>query len=334
MVATLAARGAVVALNRLAHRAIATWDDRVLLSERRPVRLLLLAGLVELGSTQLALPARADQLIGHLAYTALVVGVAWMLLGAINTGSDVYQGSLPDDTVGELRSRSIRTRLAVARSVGSVLLLLASAAVLLMQFEVVRSVGVSLLASAGVAGVVLGFAAQKSLGGVIAGLQISIAQPVRIGDLIFYEGEVGTIEEINLTFVVIHLWDERRLIVPIAKFLETTLHNWSRGDKPLLAWVTLHADPTLPVPALRAAHVAYCQGDPRCDGRDVALRVTDMTPDTITLRAHASCASAVDVFELRWAMREALVRALADLDGGSYLPRRRQVEFSSSSAEV
>ena len=325
LVATLGAKAAVTMLNRLARRAIPSWDERILLSERRPVRLVLMSILVGLGVRDLALPARPELFLGHLAYTGLVVGVAWMLLGAINTGMDVYAGSLPDDTIGEFRSRSTRTRLAVARSVGSVLLLLASVAVLLMQFEVVRSVGVSLLASAGVAGVVLGFAAQKSLGGVIAGLQLSIAQPVRIGDLVHFEGETGVIEEINLTYVVIALWDERRLVVPISKFLETNLQNWSRGENPVLAWVTLHADPTLPVGRLREAMVAYCQGNPRCDSRDVGLVVTDMNIDAIVIRVHASCAQPADVALLRAELREAMVATLASLDDGRYLPRRRQL---------
>jgi hypothetical protein len=284
--------------------------------------------LFSLLTSQLALPATAQSVVEHMVYTGLVTGVAWLLTSSINAGSIFYEGALADDTAGELRSRSLRTRLTVARSVGSALLLLTTAAILLMQFEVVRSVGVSMLASAGVAGVVLGFAAQKSLSGVIAGLQLSISQPVRIGDLVQYENELGTIEEINLTYVVLKIWDERRLVIPISKFIETPVQNWSRGSLQLLGTITIHADPMVPVPLVRAEFERLCKEHKLWDGRKGQLHVWDMTPETVVLRGLISVSRPDDLVDLRSDLREGLISYLRGLDGGAYLPRRRWVQLA------
>ena len=320
VLATLIASAAVSALDKLAQRTVTTWDDMLLRTARRPVRVLLWVVFFQLVCTQLDLQQSADRTIGHLAYTGYVIGGTWLLLGIVNTGTVFYEGALADDTVGELKSRALRTRLTVARSITSALLLLTSGAILLMQFEVVRNIGLSLLASAGVGVAVLGFAAQKSLAGVFAGIQLSISQPVRIGDLIQFENELGNIEEINLTYVVIKIWDERRLVVPISKFVEANVQNWSRGHLELLGTVFVHADPTLPVPLLRAELLRLCEEHKLWDKRKALLAVTDMSPDSITLRALVSVSHPDHFFDLRNDIREGLVAYLRELDGGAYLP--------------
>ena len=323
LVATLIASGTVAALDRLVRHTVATWDDLLLQAARRPVRLLLWVLLFQLTCSQLALPSMTERNIGHVAYSGYVIGGVWLLLAFINTGTSVYEGALADDTVGELKSRALRTRLTVARSITSALLLLAAGAILLMQFEVVRNIGLSLLASAGVGVAVLGFAAQKSLAGVVAGIQLSISQPVRIGDLIQFENELGNIEEINLTYVVIKLWDERRLVVPISKFVEANVQNWSRGHLQLIGSVFIHADPTVPVPLVRAELERLCAAHKLWDQRKALLAVTDMSPDSITLRALVSVSHPDHFFDLRNDIREGLIAFLQRLDGGAYLPRRR-----------
>jgi small-conductance mechanosensitive channel len=184
-------------------------------------------------------------------------------------------------------------------------------------------VGVSLLASAGLVGVVLGFAAQKSLAGVIAGIQLSITQPIRIGDTVVIEGEMGTIEEINLTYVIVKVWDERRLVVPIQKFLDTTFQNWTRVNPELRGIVMLHADYNVPVDAVRAELDRVVHADPRWDGRVCKLHVTEVTDKVVSLRALVSARDADQVWELRCNVREKMVRYLADLDGGKYLAQLR-----------
>ncbi|MCS6898827.1 MAG: mechanosensitive ion channel [Myxococcales bacterium] len=323
IIATLIASAVVSGLDRLAQRTITTWNDLLLKTARRPVRLLLWVVFFQLVCSQLGLPKFAEAAADHMAYTGYVIGITWLLLGFLHTGTTFYEGALADDTLGELKSRTLRTRLTVARSISSVLFLVISSAVLLMQFEVVRNLGLSLLASAGVGVAVLGFAAQKSLAGIFAGIQLSISQPVRIGDLIQYENELGNIEEINLTYVVIKLWDERRLVVPISKFVEANVLNWSRGHLELLGTVFIHADPTLPVPLLRAELERLCAAHKLWDKRKATLAVTDMSPDSITLRALVSVSHPDHFFDLRNDIREGLIAYLRELDGGAYLPRRR-----------
>lgn len=322
-VASLVSKGVSRAIGGLVRKTPTSWDDAIVGSAQRPIRLILRVAFFQFACSQLDLPAAADGVIGHLVYTGYVIGIAWLLLACLDTGVTAYEGALADDTAEELETRALRTRLTVARSITSALMLLAAGAVLLMQFDAVRSVGLSLLASAGVGVAVVGFAAQKSLAGVIAGIQLSISQPVRIGDLIQYDGEIGTIEEINLTYVVIKLWDERRLVIPISKFIETPVQNWSRDHLQLTGTVFLHVDPTTPVPLLRAELQRLCAAHELWDGRTAVLAVTDMGVDTITLRALVSVGHPDHVFDLRNAVREGMVGFLQGLEGGKYLPRRR-----------
>lgn len=324
-IATLIASGAVSLLDRLVKRIFSSWEEGRMLEARRPVRLLLWVLFSQITCSQLDLPDAADIKVAHLVYTGYIIGGAWLLLGFINTSTSVYEGALADDTIGELKTRALRTRLTVARSILSALLLLSAGAMLLVQFEIVRNIGLSLLASAGVGVAVLGFAAQKSLAGVFAGVHLSISQPVRIGDLIQYEGELGNIEEINLTYIVLKLWDERRLVVPISKFIEADIQNWSRGHHQLLGVVYIHADPTVPVPLVRAELERLCEENKLWDKRKVVLMVTDMSPDSVTLRALVSVSHPDHLFELRCDIREGLVAFLRELEDGIYLPKRRWV---------
>jgi small-conductance mechanosensitive channel len=205
----------------------------------------------------------------------------------------------------------------------SVLLAVCGGAVMLMQFEVMRSIGVSLLASAGVAGIVLGVAAQRTLGGVVAGIQLSFTQPIRIGDQVVVESEFGTIEEITLTYVVIKVWDERRLIVPVSRFFEQPFQNWTKVSTQLHGTVMLQTDYGLPVDALRAEVDRLVTTNKRWDQRTKVVHVTDFKDRTMEVRILVSAANAGDLFELRAELRERLVAWLARLDSGRYLPRQR-----------
>ena len=160
-------------------------------------------------------------------------------------------------------ARAVRTQLAVLRRVLVVVVWILATAALLMQFTVVRTVGVSLLASAGVAGVVLGLAAQKSIGALLAGIQLSITQPIRIGDSVLVEGEFGTVEEISLTYVVVRTWDLRRLLIPVTQFLEKPFQNWSKGGVEMLGPVVLQVDWTTDIDAVRKelARVLAAEGE-------------------------------------------------------------------------
>jgi len=179
-----------------------------------------------------------------------------------------------------------------------------------MSFAKVRHIGVSILASAGIVGIVIGFAAQKTLGNFIAGIQIAIAQPIRLDDVVIIEDEWGWIEEITLTFVVVRIWDLRRLVVPISYFLEKPFQNWTRTAADLLGTVFIYTDYTVPVEEIRNELTHILENSPRWDKKVNALQVTNATEKTVELRALMSAADSSIMWDLRCEVREKLLEFL------------------------
>jgi small-conductance mechanosensitive channel len=217
----------------------------------------------------------------------------------------------------------LRTKIIVATRVVSALVFILGVALVALQFAVVRSVGVSLLASAGVAGVALGFAAQKSLGALLAGIQISLSQPIRIGDSVLLQNEYGTIEDISLTYVTVRLWDERRMIVPTPRFLEEPFQNWSRTNIGLLGTIFLRVDFSCPMAKLRAEFERLMDHEPLWDGRVKHMQITEMNVDTVEVRLLVTARDPPTLFDLRVSVREKLVSWLQELNDGRHLPRTR-----------
>lgn len=300
-------------------------DDALVDAARQPVRLILAAGLFRATLEPLELTVSAELVATRIAYTALVIGAARLVLAALGVLGIWLEERLPAGEHDELRTRGIRTQAALLQRVAWVITLFVAGAVILIQFDFVRDVGVSLLASAGLVSVVLGFAAQKTLGGIFAGIQLSVAQPIRIGDSVQLEGEFGEVEEISLTYVVLKLWDGRRMIVPITYFLEKPFQNWTRGSSDLVGAVVLKVDYATPVERVRDALEAICASDPAWDKSTCSLQVTDSDAASITLRALVSATNSSRSWDLRCRVRERLVEFLRSLEGGRYLPRSRHV---------
>lgn len=311
----------------LAARTSTPWDDRMLRALKSPGRLFMSVFLFLPVAHAMSLPSPARLIVIRVAGTLGMIALAWTLLRVVGLISDFVEqraiaaaARLTDPGV---RGRGIRTKVRVLRRVVSVILGVCATAVVLMQFEVVRSVGVSLLASAGLAGIVLGFAAQRTLGSLLGGIQLSITQPIRIGDDVIVENEFGTIEEITLTYVVVKIWDERRLIVPMSRFLEQPFQNWTKESAQLHGTVMLYADFALPVDAVRQELDRLLADHPLWDGRTKAVHVTDAKERTLELRILVSAANGGALFNLRAQLRERLVAWLVDLEAGRYLPRTR-----------
>jgi len=231
-----------------------------------------------------------------------------------------------------LEARRVATQIRVIQRMIVAVIIVLTVAFMLMIFPRVRQVGVSLLASAGVLGIVLGFAAQKTLGNFIAGIQIALAQPIRLDDVVIVEGEWGWIEEIALTYVVVRIWDLRRLVVPISYFTEKPFQNWTRVSADILGSVFVYADYTVPVQAVREELTRLLKGDPRWDKKVNVLQVTEMKEHTVELRALMSAADSPTAWELRCAVREGLLRFLQQKYPQA-LPRTR-VEMDKLSAEA
>src|SRR3954465_9465689 len=178
-----------------------------------------------------------------------------------------------------------------------------------MPFEVVRNVGVPLLASAGIAGLVIGLAAQKSISTLLAGIQLSVTQPIRLGDQVVVENEFGTVEEITLTYVVIRVWDERRLVVPITTFLDKPFQNWTRATGNMLGEVLLQVDYSADIDALREElkRVLSEEGRELWDGKVQSVVVLNVLEKTLSVRALVSARDPGKLFDLRCLVRERLI---------------------------
>jgi small-conductance mechanosensitive channel len=232
-----------------------------------------------------------------------------------------------------LAARGVKTLVMVLRRVAGAVVILVGGALVLFQFDGMRALGTSLLASAGVAGIVVGLAAQRSLSTLLAGIQLSITQPVRVGDVVIVENEWGTIEEITLTYVVVKIWDLRRLVLPIRKFLEEPFQNWTRTGSDLLGTVFVHADYRVPVGVVRRELQRFVETQPLWDRKVVGVQLTNVTDRTVELRALVSAADAGSAWDLRCVVREFLVELLQRLDGGRFLPRTR-IEAGDRRAEA
>lgn len=300
---------------RLARWTKLTWDDSLVKAARGPMGMVFFAIILAAGVSFLQLPRPAHTLFNRVSYTLVIIGGAWFILRALRVTADFIQERMSDGSHDPARVRGVRTQIAVLRHVFEAATYLVTGALLLMQFEVVRSVGVSLLASAGIAGLVLGFAAQKSIATLLAGIQLSITQPIRIGDQVIVEGEFGTVEEITLTYVVVQVWDQRRLVIPITQFLDQPFQNWSKGPTPeLMGTVMLQVDFTTDIDALRAElrRIVENEGKALWDGRVAAVVVLEVLDRTMQLRVLVSAANSGTLFELRCLVREKLVKFLRE----------------------
>lgn len=206
-----------------------------------------------------------------------------------------------------LKARRMYTQIGVMQSIINVGIIVLTVSCMIMIFPKMRQIGVSLLASAGVMGIVLGLAAQKTLGNLIAGIQIAIAQPIRIDDVLVVEGEWGWVEEITLTYVVVRIWDLRRLILPISYFIEKPFQNWTRTSADILGSVYIYADYTVPVDKMRDELSQILESSPHWDKKVNVLQITNATEKTIEIRALMSAKNSPTAWQLRCEVREKLL---------------------------
>ncbi len=297
--------------------------DALVQSTRRPLRMALGAFVFRVLLDPLQLTTAVLDVCEHVTFTWAVIGIAWLIAGSLGAATVWLDEQAGRDGSDVLRSRSMRTQAMLLHRVASVTIAFVATAVVLVQFDFVRNLGVSLLASAGVVSVVVGLAAQKSLSAIIGGIQFSAAQPVRMGDQVVVEGEFGDVEEINLTYAVVRLWDKRRMILPITYFLEKPFQNWTRSASDLLGAVLLEVDYTIPIDSLRAELRRICDVEPLWDKRVCTLQVTDSSAASVTLRALVSASDASRLWDLRCNVRERLILFVQSLEKGKYLAHTR-----------
>ncbi len=275
---------------------------------RFPLALLLpaLAGLISL-STFPSLPSALAGAVQHALEVLLIAGCAWLLRGLVRVGGDTIVARHPTDVADNYRARSLRTQVAVIERIATVVILIIGIAAALMTFPEVRAIGASLLASAGLAGLVVGFAARPVLENLIAGLQIALSRPINLDDVVVVDGYWGRIEEITATYVVLNVWDQRRLIMPFSRIISAPFENWTRRHSEILGTVYFYTDYRTPVEELRAELERICRASDDWDGRVCMIVATDATEHSLQLRALVSAADSSRAWNLRCLVREKLI---------------------------
>ena len=283
--------------------------------------------VLPLAALQVVWTAAPDDLnfiqnVQHVSGLLLIAALTWLAMRVITGIANGVMARHPVTVEDNLQARRIQTQANVLSRSASVVILLAGTAMALMTFPGARQVGASLLASAGVIGLIAGIAARPVFSNLISGLQLALAQPIRMDDVLIVKGEWGRVEEITGTYVVLKIWDERRLIIPLQWFIENPFENWTRSSAQLLQSVYLHLDFATPLDAVRAEMRRLAQAAPEWDGRVCVLHVTDATEKSMKVRVLVSAANSGSGFELACRIREGLVAYLAREHADS-LPRLR-----------
>jgi small-conductance mechanosensitive channel len=300
-------------------RTKAAWDDSLLALLPGPLRLFLTLFVLAQLLPQLELNVEAHNFLQSLLSGGVIVAVIWLLLRLLQLGGRMLIGYRIRGAEDTPQARAIRTQVSVIQTVVRFLLILAAVALVLMQFEVARGIGVSLLASAGIAGIAIGFAAQRTVSTLFAGIQLAFTRVIKIGDSVVVEGQFGTIEDIRLTFVVVKIWDLRRLILPVTYFVEKPIENWTATTTDLLGTVFVYTDYTVPVDEIRDELKKSLEETDLWDGKVQGVQVTNLTERFAEVRILVSAADGGKLFNLRCLIRERLLTWLQGR-GRGHLP--------------
>lgn len=314
--------------------AVALALARRLITERRPflrtalsatkgpIRLALLLLALAVALPAMPLAEATTNLLARLLGVATICLLGWIALTALQITADLYLRRFQIGVADNLSARKHVTQVRVLQRIMEVIIVLITVGFALMTFDAVRQFGVTLFASAGVAGIVAGLAARPVLTNFLAGVQIAVAQPIRINDAVIVENESGTVEEITFSYVVVRLWDLRRMVVPLSYFIEKPFQNWTRTGSELIGSVFLYVDHTAPVDAIRNKLSEIVSQSALWNGKVASLQVSDCKEMAIELRALVSANSAAATWDLRCEVREKLIDFL-QREHPSALPRRR-----------
>lgn len=307
---------------RLASATRGALDDTVIAGLRSPAMLIFPAFAVQLALTSVPPDTPALAFVRHLPALLLIAGAAWLVLAFIAEGSRRIVAQYQRGGRSPFEQRSLETRIHVLTRIVKVLAVIIAGAIMMMTLPEVRQLGASILASAGIAGVVAGLAAQSVLGNLIAGVQMALTEPIRIGDNVLIEDEFGTIEEIGSTFVVVRIWDLRRLIVPLNYFLQNRFQNWTLNSSDMLGTAIIYLDYRAPIEPLRAELRRILESSPDWDQHVSVVQVTDTTERAIQVRALMSAKDPGTMWNLRCEVREKLL-AFVQQNYPDALPRLR-----------
>jgi small-conductance mechanosensitive channel len=272
-----------------------------------PTRLGMLAVGLGVVLQSLTYRNRFFDLLEWALLFGFVISIGWTAIAVVNTAAELYLRRVPGESEDSILTRKHLTQVRLLRRTVVTVIGFLTFSALLMTIPAVRQYGVSLFASAGVAGLAVGLAARPVLSNLIAGVQIAITQPMRLGDSVVVEGESGTIEEIQTSYVVVRLWDLRRLVVPLSYFMEKPFQNWTRASTSLIGTVFWYLDYSVPVDRVREKFLDIVKESPLWDGQVAALQVTEATERTMQIRGLVSAATSGATWDLRCEVREKLI---------------------------
>lgn len=265
----------------------------------------LIAALVVLPA--MSLPHTVMSALEHIAGIGLIAAIAWFLILLVEVTSDVIAGRYRVDVADNLTARRIQTQFQMLHRIVVILVVIITIAIMLMTFPAIKHIGMSILASAGLASLVVGMAMKGTLSNLVAGVQIAFTQPFRLEDAVVIEGEWGWIEEVGTMYVVVRIWDLRRLVLPLSYFLDHPFQNWTRTSADLLGHCYIYADYTIPIEPLRDELRRICESTPLWNRKVCVLQISDLFQTNMQLRALMDARNSSDAWDLRCYVREKLI---------------------------
>ncbi|UIP07075.1 mechanosensitive ion channel family protein [Erythrobacter sp. SDW2] len=322
-------RGIFAIASRLARASETALDDLVVQKIRRPVKWAMIAIAITLVAGANENLAAVWEPIARFVRPALLGWIAYTLVKAFALGLEYRLQTSEEGGVADIATlRSRKTRISILSRTATFVIVFITVGLMLLSIPQVAAIGTTVLASAGIAALAVGAAAQPALKSLIAGLQMALTEPLRIGDLVVIDGFSGRVEEIRMSYIIVRMWDERAVIVPTSRFLDNSFENWSRKNEKLTGPVMLHLDPIAEISPIRAEFERFVDAHPLWDRRTADLLMTDAYPESIALRLSVSSATIGDLFQLRCDLREhmlawlrehqpdALIRHRLELPGG------------------
>lgn len=301
-------------------------DEMIVERVRRPVKWSFIAISLTIVAQFNADLQSVWEPLAQFLRPALLGWIAYTLVKAFTAALE-FRLETSDDPVA---ARSRRTRIAVLSRTATFAIIFITVGLMLLTIPAVRDIGTTLLASAGLAALAVGAAAQPALKSLIAGLQVALTEPFRIGDLVRVDGETGRVEEVRMSFITVRTWDERVLVVPTSRFLDQSFENWSRVSEKLTGPVFLHLDPATEIEPIRAEFERFVKAHELFDGRNMALLMTEAYPESIELRLSMSAESIAELFQLRCAVREHMLQWLRQEMPEALIRHRLEVEAANA----
>jgi small-conductance mechanosensitive channel len=310
-------------LHRLAKASRSESDELLLQRLARPTRYTFVAlGLVLVASAS----PEFNEVWEDVAAFLIPALIGWIALAIMRALVEAMWLQADTSVVDNLDARRKRTRLALFSRIAGFIIVFVTIGMMLLAIPGVRNIGVTLVASAGLAGLAVGAAAQPALKSLIAGLQVALTEPINLDDVVIIDGEWGRIEDIRTTYVVVKIWDERRLIVPTSRFLDQSFENWTKQTSQLLGYVMLYLDPTADLNSLREEYERQIKAHRLWDKRVQIVQLTGTTPEAIEVRLLMSAKDSPTLFDLRCDIREAMVAWIRDNQPGAIVRRRLAAE--------